>query len=209
MKKLLISISTLSYLLLGACSSGFDYGEDFNESIDFTKYRSYRWHGGNEFNLESMQYIASDLTDQRIRGEVDRALAAKGIRLREEGPVDFYVNYTITSTDRVDINTYNTYSGYAPGWGYGYGGLGPYRYGSIGYSSAYGGYGAGGTETRVTEYTQGTFILDFVEVASDQLVWRGVVEGKMDTTASQSSREESTIVIVQRILSNFPPGSEE
>lgn len=204
MKKQFMISTLLFVLLISGCSNSFDVGSDFDQSIDFSTFRSYRWHGPNEFNLESMQYLASELTDERIRSVVDSELARKGIRLRENGPVDFYVNYTVTSEEKLDIDTYNTYSGYHPGWGYGgYGGLGPYRYGGVGVGYGYG--STGGTETRVSEYTQGTFVLDFIDPESDTLVWRGLADGKVDTSASQPERESRTIEVVQRVLGNFPP----
>jgi len=192
-------------LLLSSCSSDITVGSDFNTNIDFSSYRSYRWHEGNEFNLASQQYLANDLVDQRIRDSVDSAMLAKGIRSRANGPVDFLINYTVTTNDRVDVDTYNTYSGHAPGWSYGgYGALGPYRYGGVGIGYS---YGTSNTDTRVTTYSEGTIILDIVEPIGSTLVWRGTAEGKVEQDRSQSERTEVIEDAVNRILSGFPPSS--
>ena len=82
MTRIHLLVLVLSMALLSACSSDITVGTDFNTNVDFSTYRSYRWHEGNEFNLRSLQYLASDLADQRIRNSVDSALQAKGIQLR-------------------------------------------------------------------------------------------------------------------------------
>lgn len=193
----------LPFLLLAACSSDISVGTDFNAGVDFSTYRSYRWHEGNEFNLRSQQFLASDLADQRIRSNVDSKLLGKGIRLRESGPVDFLINYSVTTVEQVDIDSYNTYSGYAPGWTYGgYAGLGPYRYGGVGLRYS---YGTPGTETRVSQYTRGTLILDMVEPVGNTLVWRGIAEGKLEQDMNQNERAELVEDAVNRILDGFPP----
>ena len=103
----------------------------------------------------------------------------------------------------MDVDTYNTYAGYAPGWSYGgYSAIGPYRYAGIGYS-----YGPMTTETTVSQYTQGTLVLDIVTPSENLLVWRGIAEGKIDPTASQSERTALINEAVGRILDNFPPDS--
>lgn len=193
----------LPFFLLSACSTNISVGTDFNAGVDFSTYRSYRWHEGNEFNLRSQQFLASDLADQRIRNNVDSKLLEKGIRLRESGPVDFLINYSVTTAEQVDIDTYNTYSGYAPGWTYGgYAGLGPYRYGGVGFRYS---YGIPGTETRVSQYTRGTLILDMVEPVGNTLVWRGIAEGKIEQDMDQNERAELVEDAVNRILDGFPP----
>ena len=194
-----------SALLLSSCSSDISVGTDFNTNVDFSTYRSYRWHEGNEFNMRSLQYLASDLADQRIRNSVDSALQEKGIQRRENGPVDFLINYSVTTADRVEVDTYNTYGGYGPGWSYGgYSAIGPYRYAGIGIGYP---YGPVTTETTVSQYSQGTLVLDIVTPSENLLVWRGIAEGKIDPTASQSERTALINEAVGRILDNFPPES--
>ncbi|NKB34883.1 MAG: DUF4136 domain-containing protein [Pseudomonadales bacterium] len=199
MKTTLIATLTLVLALLTGCSSDLEIGSDFDESVDFSTYSSYRWHDGNEFNLTSRRYLASDLADQRIRNNVNDELSAKGIRLRENGPVDFLVNYTVVTADRVDIDSYNTYSGYAPGWQLGgYSGVsGSYRYGYA--------YGRMQTTTQTSEVVQGTLVLDFIGPNDNILVWRGIAEGQLDPTANQREREALISEAVARILDGFPP----
>lgn len=204
MHRIILLMAFAGILVVTGCSNRITVGTDYNPATDFSNYQTYRWHDGNEFNLSSRQYLASDLADQRIRNSVNSQLASKGYQLRETGAVDFLINYTVTTVDQVDVDTYNTYGGYAPGWSYGgYAAVGPYRYAGIGVGYPY--YGPSSTETRVTQYTKGTLVLDIVEPVQNQLVWRGIGESKIDDGANQSERTQLIDDAVGRILNAFPP----
>jgi hypothetical protein len=198
MRALFLSSVCAVIVLLSACSS-VDISSDYDSSANFDKLKTYQWHAPNEYNRASKNYLNNDILDQRIRENVNRELQAKGFQLKESGDVDFYVNYTVSTDDRVDVNTYNTYGGYAPGFRYGYYGAGPYRYGGVGVVVA------PQTETQVNYYTQGTFLLDIVEADNKKLVWRGSAEGKLKERASQNEREEAAKEIIADVLANFPP----
>lgn len=200
------ALSTLPMLALAfvsACSNPIDYGSDFRVNTDFANFKTFSWHAPNEHTATTNNYIANEIVDERIRLSIDEALMAKGYTKVDSAEVDFLVNYSITAVDKIDIKTYNTYSGYGPGWGGGY-------YGRVG--SPYGYYGMSystmgmGTETRVSEYQQGTLVVDIVEVSDDSLVWRGTAEGKMkDTSFTPAERDKRISEIINEVLYGFPP----
>ena len=47
-----------------------------------------------------------------------------------------------------------------------------------GYYGAWGGYGYG-TETHVSQYTEGTFNIDLIDARRNQLVWEAVGQGQV------------------------------
>jgi hypothetical protein len=63
------------------------------------------------------------------------------------------------------------------------------------------------TQTTAREYEVGTLILDVVDRASNQLVWRGAKEGRLQKNQSPEKRTEVIKETVANILSNFPPQS--
>ena len=199
--KVIAYLSTVAIILsLATCTNPISIGSDFNTSIDFSSYSTYRWHEGNEFNLRSRQYLANDIIDERIRSNVDRELRSKGYYLQENGPVDFLVNYSVSTEDRIDIETYNRYAGYAPGWTYSYASTGPYRYGGAGFR-----YDSVVSDTTVSQYAQGTLVLDIVQPETNILVWRGIAEAKIELSLDQAEREELVREATTRMLQNFPP----
>lgn len=202
-----LTFSILSILFLASCSSSnVNYESDYNQATDFSKYKTFSWHQPNSFNDNSNQYLANDILDTRIRSDIETQLTSKGYELKASGyAVDFLVNYSVTTEDRMDIKTYNNYGGYAPGWNYG----GYYR---SGYRRSGVGYGMGystmpSTEVKTTYYTQGSLIIDVVNPKDDTLVWRGTAEGKLKKNQTTQERKAAIEEVVMNILSEFPPGA--
>ena len=181
-------------LLIASCSN-FTVDSDYTPETDFSAYKTYRWYSAKLRDPESLEFLGGDIFDRRVRTNIDSNLQAKGFILSAEGDVDFMVNYDVLTEDRQDIRTYNTYGGYAPGWGYrgGYG---------------YGGMGMGSVSTQVINYKQGQLIIDIIEPQEEVLVWRGTAEGRITQNESQEKREKGTREIIEKILANFPPQQE-
>ncbi|WP_428353890.1 DUF4136 domain-containing protein [Methyloprofundus sp.] len=184
----------LAFLLTG-CSS-LSLSTDYDKSIDFSKFKTYRWHVDNEHNTASLKYL-DHIMDKRIRSIVDQQLGAKHYAKKSEGPVDFLVNYSVVIEDRVDVRTYNNYNGMYPGYSYraGYGYYG--RAVGVGYST--------GSDTQVTHYKQGTLIIDIINPATDQLIWRGAADGRLPKGSDREKSDKLVEKYVTKILSNFPP----
>ena len=70
------------------------------------------------------------------------------------------------------------------------------------YGYGYGWYGGG---IDVTQYQQGTLIVDFIDMKTNKLEWRGTAQGVM---ADNPSMEEKTATIdsaISQVLAPFPP----
>lgn len=178
-----------STLLLAACSN-FTVDSDYTPDTDFESFKTYRWYSEELRDPAALEYLGGDIFDRRVRDSINAELSAKGFALKSEGEVDFKVNYGVLTEDRQDIRTYNTYGGYAPGWGYG----GAYGYG-----------GLGTTSTQVINYKQGQLIIDIIDPQQEVLVWRGSAEGRIPKNESPDKREKGTRELIAKILSNFPP----
>lgn len=114
----LFTFPILALALLNACSTPIDYSSDFRMNTDFNDFKTYSWHAPNEHTATTNNYIANEIVDERIRASIDETLAAKGFSKLDSDSVDFLVNYSITAEDKIDVKTYNTYSGYGTGWGF-------------------------------------------------------------------------------------------
>ena len=196
----LISLAC-SLFFISACSNNVTVSSDYNRQVDFTAFKTFAWRAPNEYNEKSESFLNNDILDERIRSNVNQQLQSQGLQLVEGNDVDFLVNYTISSEPQTDVRTYNTYQGFAPGWGLGgYYGNGLYPYYGVGLS-----YRVTGQETRVSHYQQGTFVLDIIDPQTDKLVWRGTAEGKIPENLSAAEKEAAVKDVVSRVLGNFPP----
>jgi hypothetical protein len=59
------------------------------------------------------------------------------------------------------------------------------------------------TDVRVTEYTQGTFIIDMIDPEEKASVWRSVTQSKLkeETIRDQAALDSAAA----RVLGEFPP----
>jgi Domain of unknown function (DUF4136) len=94
---------------------------------------------------------ASPLNDRRIHNALDSQLKARGMSESTNGQSDFWITYYVTTRKGLDIRDNR------------FGVL--QRFGSI----------------NVDQVTQGSIIVVFVDNATRQEVWRGVVSGTIDT----------------------------
>ncbi|GAB3094613.1 DUF4136 domain-containing protein [Pseudomaricurvus hydrocarbonicus] len=178
---------------MGCSSNNVTVDSDYKAGVDFTQFKTYRWH---QSSTGAKNYNGNDILDGRIRAAVDAELQAKGFRRLETGDIDFTVNYDVTTQAKTDVRSYNTYGGMAPGFSMGYG-SGYYRYGySMTYSTA--------PEVRTVHYEEGTFVLDVIN-RDNKLVWRGTAEGRLKKNLSVEEKRQSIKNVIAKVLANFPP----
>ncbi len=175
-------IGVLSFLVAAAACSGVSYNSDFDPQVDFSGYSTYAWAEDVSADAVKDRGIAP-LDEKRIIDAVDQVLSAKGYRRVTSGTPDFVTHFYITTQEKVDVNTY--YSG----WGY------------------YGGYG--GAQTYVNQWTQGTLVVDILDLAEKDLAWRGWATGAVDDYDRKSPEQKTADInkLIAGILKGFPPGS--
>jgi len=130
--------------------------------------------------------------DARVRSSIEKHLHFQGFKKQPE-KVDFFVNYSVTTQDKVDFDSYNTYAGVGPRWGwhggYGYGGM------NIGVSS----------QNVARTYQKGTIVIDIIDAKSNKLIWRGLGSKKLPSTSSAENMDELIDLVVYSVLAYFPP----
>ncbi len=125
-------------------------------------------------------FARNSLLDKRIRAAVNSHLSARGFRYLEEGESDFRLNYHVTFKDRLVGSGSNF--GYAN------------RYHRGAFSS--------GFNWCVRQYQEGTIIIDIVDRAKDQLVWRG---WSVSRNRDGNFDEAEIARAVRNVLMRFPP----
>jgi hypothetical protein len=165
-------------MLLTACST-VTVTTDYDRSVAFGKYHSYA------LMPLAQEVPLSPSSETALRESLRAGLAKRGIREMEQGP-DLHIVRHVSSQEKLSIYQ-------SPGWAYG--GL-PYRYGRYG---AWAGAPVGYSD--VSQYTEGTLVLDFVDAKTQKLVFRGVGTG---TVGSPQSNAERIREAVGKIVEGFP-----
>ncbi|MGI9276433.1 MAG: DUF4136 domain-containing protein [Endozoicomonas sp.] len=178
------SLLALCVLVLTGCASQrVDW--DYDATQQMTGWKTYAWIEKTDSEAAS-SYHLDGLLDRRVRAAVDRGFQARGIRQVAAADADFLVNYlTVTKTRREDNQVVT----------------------SMGYGLGSRGLGLGvRTETRVRDYEEGSLIIDIVNPADKELVWRGRSRSRVVESSTPEKRTEKIDAAVQAILEGFPPG---
>ena len=161
-------------LTLAGCST-LTVRSDWDEQADFSAFRSYK--------VVPIQSPISQLVEKRIMDAVRIHLNERGFVEDETSP-NVLVAIHINVEDKVDVQTYN----------YGY----PYR----GYGYGMYPYWHGGTDVSVSQYQQGTLIIDFVDASDNELFWRGWGSKIIEDSSGAAHKIQE---VVDKILKQYPP----
>ena len=178
----MLVIWTASAMVFCGCSS-VKVTTDYDRSVPFASYHSYALEpptNGPPF---------SPSADSALRNTLRGTLAARGISevAASEKP-DLAVVPHVQLQQQYSVDQYTH-------WGYA-GGAWPYRGGYYGVWA-----GAPTTYTTINNYTEGTLLLDFVDTASQRLVFRGAGKGTVSSPESNAKKIEEA---VRKIVEKFP-----
>jgi hypothetical protein len=168
-----------STLLITACSSGPKIYTNQDPTVDFGNYKTFGFQ--SQLGTDNDRY--GSLASQYLKAATVREMEARGYK--QSANPDMIVNFSVNTEEKIRTTQSPTAGGY-----YGYRGYG-----------AWGGYG--GTETRVTQYTEGTVNVDLVDARKSQLIWEGVIVGKV----TDEVRENLAAVcneVVTEIFASYP-----
>jgi hypothetical protein len=159
---------------------------DYNPDFDFGSIRSYAWLP-HESPPGTDLRINNALINDRVVAAVDTRLEAKGYRKVDAGTPDIYVTWLGAIDRRIRVDTINDY--YGSSW------HGSYRccWGSP-------------RRTLVSEYEEGTLIIDVLNSVDRKLVWRGIGRDYIRTMQSPEETTRNIHAAVDGILADFPPG---
>jgi hypothetical protein len=169
----------ITAIFLAGCST-ISVNQDYDPAYDFSKLKTFGFIPITE------EAGIDQLNATRLGDAIKANLTAKGYTLSEQA--DFGIALFFTKDTKTNIQS----TGY--GYGYGYG---------------YRGYGGMGGSTYVTQYEEGTLVIDFVDMAKQELIWRGVGTGALSDSPSVEERTANINNAVTQILAQFPPTKEE
>ena len=151
---------------------------DYDSEVDFSNYNTYSFYQPDIDKVE-----ISDLDKKRILRAIEAELTAKGLT-KSENP-DMLVSIFTKSRERVDVNQNNF------GWGWGWG-WNPWMWNN------------GMNNVNVSQYTEGTLFIDFIDKNKKELIWQGVGTGALKIQ-NREKKEERIKEFVKEIISNYPP----
>ena len=120
------------------------------------------------------------LNADRAGNAIKSNLTAKGYTLSEQA--DFGVAIFFSKATKTDIQSTS--------YGYGYG---------------YGWRGSGMGDVSVSQYDEGTLVLDIIDIKENKLVWRGTGVGTLKDNPTMEEKTARINEAITQILAQFPP----
>ena len=186
----LIRISAVLYFLaiLAGCASSATIIGDYDDGADFGSYQTWDFIKDAGPDYVGYESLFSRYMMEAITIEMDKRGYTKS-----SNP-DIFLNFNAYVQDKTKV-TQSPSMGSPMGMGgyYGYRG---------GYYDAWGGYGYG-TETRVSQYREGTFNIDIIDAKRMQLVWEAVAIGKI-TDKHRENLRQTVMDGVPKFFSLYP-----
>ena len=139
--------------------------------------RSFRFSELKSFSFAVQKRGATDplagdtLNDGRIRNGLESQLTANGFRMESEKP-DFVIAYYVTTKNKLNVQDF---------------GYGPPRW-------------FGSRDIRVNQYSEGTLMVDFIDVKSNQVIWRGRAVGTLEMKGVDKKISKSVEKLVKQFV---------
>lgn len=168
--------------VLAACAS-HDITTDYRTDVNFSNYQSFAL-----LPVDPTVYSNPKLSEISVRrvGTLLGKELARRFTEAEQGAADFHVRYFVVLEDRMKVENYNaTFGMYRSGYGYRYGFDTP--------------------DLHNTYYQQGSIIIDILDSKTDEVVWRGSTEGKVNDRLSPAERDNRVADQLAELMAKFPP----
>ncbi len=180
MKSLCVPFLLLSLFGLSGCNTPTRV--DFDTTA-ISKIRTYKCYTIDTLatRTDYQDVVLSPIVDRRIERSIQIAMERRGYKNDCATP-DFRVTFNTIKKTKTQVNDLGI-------------GATPFR------KYPYGGYGYSPLE--LDQYEEGTFILDIIDEASKELVWRGTYVKRLGWEAPDDA---TVLEIVTDILEQFPPG---
>ena len=173
-------------LLIASCASKPKIETDYDRTVDFGQYRTYAFF--NPMGIENPNY--SSIYGSIFRDAISKEMESRGYTMSDNP--DLLINVSGRLQDKTKVTT--TSDPYMSGGYYGY------RRGAYG---AWGGYGYG-TQTHVSQYTEGTVNVDMVDRAQKRMVWEGVAVGRVNEKRTNEETRTNIHAGIAEMFAGYP-----
>ena len=177
---------TSAAILLASCASGPTIESDYDHTIDFSQYKTYAFF--NPMGIENPNY--SSIYGSIFRAAISNEMESRGYVVSDNP--DLMINVSGRLQDKTKVTT--TSDPYMGGGYYGY------RRGAYG---TWGGYGYG-TQTHVSNYTEGTINVDMVDRTEKRMVWEGVAVGRVNDKNTPDETRANIHAGIKEMFANYP-----
>lgn len=168
-------IFILIVLLFTGCR--MEIKESHDHTIDFSKYKTFCWMTGCEFQFNGPEYLNDSLLRESLKTSLVKELESKGLKEDKNNP-DLLVGFTITVQDEQAVIYHRAEDS-------------PVYYQPL------------ETEREVINYLKGTLVIGMADNKESRMVWQSEAISYMELNPDFS--EKNIRRGIKLVLKNFPP----
>lgn len=170
-----------AFVLSGCTTPGLQATTDFDAEFDFSAVQKIAIQPVKRMN--SAAVLISDMAVNRLNRVFTDELTGKGFEIvTDNANADMYLTWHLVTQEKTDVRSYNSAS-YYNCWR----------------------CGPAVSDISVSQHTEGTLIVDMVDPARGQSVWRSMVQSRLknkpDAEAQDALRHEAG----RALFAEFPP----
>ncbi|MBD1390111.1 DUF4136 domain-containing protein [Neiella sp. HB171785] len=171
-------------LILTGCASTPKVDSDYAEGFNFAHLKSFHLVPINNSTYTGQP--GASLTEQRIEQSIKSYLTNRGMTEVPADQAEILVSYHVTTQDKTQIRSYNN----------------QFSYGRSYYNRAWG-YGWG-NDIDVRQFTEGQLLIDLVNPATNNVVWRGIGTKRLKRSTTQDERIDTINEYVNAMFMQVP-----
>jgi len=188
--RIALLVPATAVFALAACTSAVQVRTALSPDASLSGLRTFRVQPTPKPSIASAQssndpMLVNSISNRALRADLRQGFEKLGYAINDSTP-DFCVAYYASTNQQFDVMTYDYGYSFRPRW---WRGWGPH------YRSAM-------YEPMVTQYTQGTVIVDVFDPKSKELLWRG--QGVAAVSDNQEQYVQELQTTVAAILAKFP-----
>lgn len=178
MRKMTFLFTALAALALAGCATMM-VSSHIERNVNFAGFVTYDWGPPDNLPVGDPRLDNNPFFNDYLQGAIEKKLAAKGYERAAGMPADLLVHYHASVNQRLDVYTVDN------------------RYG----------YCYGNCEPQVSDYEQGTLVIDVVDARTKKVVWRGWAQDTMNGVIDNQERlEEQVEESVTKMMMLLPRG---
>ncbi len=182
-------VPTAAVVALAACTSAVQVRTALSPDASLNGLRTFRVQPTPKPSIASAQstndpMLVNSISNRALRADLRHGFEKLGYAVNDSAP-DFCVAYYASTNQQFDVTTYDYGYSFRPRW---WRGWGP-RYRDV-------------YAPMVTQYTQGTVIVDVFDPKTKDLLWRG--QGVAAVSDNQEQYVQELQTTVGAILAKFP-----
>ena len=158
------------FILAAAFAAGcatLTVSSHIERTANFADYVTYDWGPPDNLPVGDPRLDNNPFFADYLQGTVEKQLYAKGYERAVTGQPDLLVHYHASVNQKVEVHDVDSHYGYT-------------------YPTHYG-------QSEITEFEQGTLVVDLVDAKTSRLVWRGWAQDTMNGVIDHQDRLEKQV----------------